>query len=147
MRTTDRQWTRLVAAWVIALVSTLGALFFSEVLAMSPCVLCWWQRVAMFPLVLVLGTGAWQQDLRSVTYAWPLAAVGWLVALYHCLLYGGFIPQGLQPCGQGSPCLAQSLEVMGFITIPLLSFLAFSTLLFLLLPLRHAAAHSPSPSS
>lgn len=134
--TTDRQWMLLTTSWVVALVSTLGALFFSEVMAMSPCVLCWYQRIAMFPLVLILGTGAWTQDVRSLVYAWPLAFAGWLVALYHCLLYVGFIPQSLQPCGEGSPCMAQSLELMGFITIPLLSFLAFSLILLLLLAAR-----------
>ena len=139
--TTDGQWLLLLASWIVALVSTLGALFLSEVMAMSPCVLCWYQRIAMFPLVFILGIGAWTQDPRSVVYAGPLALIGWLLALYHCLLYGGFIPQGLQPCGAGSPCMAQSLELMGFITIPLLSFLSFSLILLLLL----AARKSPQP--
>ena len=129
----QRQWALVWAAWLLALVSTLGALFFSEVMDLEPCVLCWYQRIAMFPLVLMLGMGAFSQDTRSVKYALPLAALGWLVALYHCLLYGGFIPQGLQPCGKGNSCAAQKLELVGFITIPLLSLLAFTCIVVLLL--------------
>lgn len=132
----ERQWAALWAAWLVALVSMLGALFFSEVMDMEPCVLCWYQRIAMFPLVLILGTGAYQQDTGCVRYALPLAGVGWLVALYHCLLYGGFIPQGLQPCGKGNSCMAQKLELVGFVTIPLLSLLAFTFIVLLLLAAR-----------
>lgn len=139
-----RPWALLLAGWLVALVSTLGALFFSEVMALAPCVLCWWQRIAMFPLVLILGMGAWRQDPGCLPYALPLACAGWLLALYHCLLYGGFIPQGLQPCGQGSPCMAQPLELMGFITIPLLSLFAFSLILLLL---SAAGKPTPKPSS
>ena len=128
-----RVWACLLMAWLIALVSTLGALFFSGVMGLEPCVLCWYQRIAMFPLVLILGMGVFSQDTRSVKYALPLAALGWLVALYHCLLYGGFIPQGLQPCGKGNSCAAQKLELVGFITIPLLSLLAFTCIVVLLL--------------
>ena len=138
---TDRQWALLLVAWLVALVSTLGALFFSEVMDLQPCVLCWWQRIAMFPLALILAIGASMQDPRCVSYALPLALAGWGVALYHCLLYGGFIPQGLQPCGRDGSCAEQKLELIGFITIPLLSFLAFSLLVLLLIaakkPLHH----------
>ena len=129
----DRQWALVSAAWLLALVSTLGALFFSEVMDLEPCVLCWYQRIAMFPLVLMLALGAYTQDKACVKYALPLAGIGWLVALYHCLLYGGFIPQGLQPCGKGNSCAEQKLELVGFITIPLLSLLAFTFIVLLLL--------------
>ncbi|MDO9260046.1 MAG: disulfide bond formation protein B [Polaromonas sp.] len=131
--TSERQWTLLTVSWLVALVSTLGALFFSEVMDLEPCVLCWYQRIAMFPLVLILGAGAYTQDASSVKYALPLAIAGWLVAFYHCLLYGGFIPATLQPCGKGVSCSAQKLELVGFITIPLLSLIAFSIIVLLLL--------------
>ena len=128
----DRQWMLLTGGWLVALVSTLGALFFSAVMDLEPCVLCWYQRVAMFPLVLILGTGAYTQDTSSVKYALPLACAGWLAAFYHCLLYGGFIPAGIQPCSSlGVSCSAQKLELAGFITIPLLSLIAFSIIVLL----------------
>ncbi|SFD62796.1 disulfide bond formation protein B [Paracidovorax konjaci] len=131
--TTERQWPLLLLSWLISLISSLGALYFSEVADLEPCVLCWFQRIAMFPLVLILGIGAYTQDASSVKYALPLSAIGWLLAAYHCLLYGGLIPKGIQPCGKGISCSEQKLELIGFITIPLLSLAAFSFILLLLL--------------
>lgn len=129
----QRQWTLLLLCWLIALISTLGSLFFSEIMGFEPCVLCWYQRIAMYPLVLILAIGLYTQDQHSVKYALPIACAGWLVALYHWLLYAGFIPKGMQPCGKGSPCADVQLELAGFVTIPLLSLLAFSFIVLLLI--------------
>ncbi|MES2943857.1 MAG: disulfide bond formation protein B [Pseudomonadota bacterium] len=128
-----RNWMLLLACWLVALVSTLGSLVFSEIMHLEPCVLCWYQRMAMFPLVLLLAQGLYTQDGQCVKYALPLALGGWLVAFYHCLLYGGFIPKGMQPCGKGASCAEQKLELAGFITIPLLSVAAFSFIAILLM--------------
>ncbi len=136
----DRQWMLLLACWLVALASTLGSLFFSEVMGLEPCVLCWYQRMAMFPLVVILGAGLYRQDPPCVHYALPLAVIGWLIALYHFLLYSGFIPEGMQPCGKGSPCTQVQLQLAGFITIPLLSLLAFSTIISLLAVARKGFA-------
>lgn len=125
-------WALLLLAWLGSLTSTLGSLFFSEVMHLEPCVLCWYQRIAMFPMVVVLGVGLYRQDADSVLYALPLAAVGWLAAGYHWLLYSGFIPKDLQPCGQGPSCAEVDLRWAGFLTIPLMSMLAFSLILLLL---------------
>lgn len=130
--TSERQWLCLLLGWLVALISTLGALYLGEVMGLEPCVLCWYQRIAMFPLVLILGIAAYTQDPRGVRYALPLAAVGWLIALYHCLLYAGVIPKSIQPCGKGASCAEQKLELVGFITIPLMSLAAFSIILLLL---------------
>jgi disulfide bond formation protein DsbB len=65
-RATDSAWALVFAAWVIATASTLGALFFSEVLELPPCVLCWYQRIFMFPLVLLLPVGLFPFDPRVV---------------------------------------------------------------------------------
>ena len=72
----NSHWTLLFLSWLIALVSTLGALFLGEVMGMAPCVLCWYQRIAMFPLVIILGVGLLPFDYRSVRYALPLAVTG-----------------------------------------------------------------------
>lgn len=98
----------------------------------TPCVLCWYQRIAMFPLVLILGIGTWRDDPHCIRYSLPLAVVGWLLAVYHCLLYVGLIPTGLQPCGAAGSCAKVDLALAGFITIPLMSVLAFSLLVLLL---------------
>lgn len=124
-----RQWNLLFIAWLIALASTLGALFFSEIVGIEPCVLCWYQRIAMFPLVLILGLGLAKSDATAIRYALPLGIIGALAAFYHNLLYAGVIPQDLQPCGQGSTSCAQiDLQLFGFVTLPLLSLLAFAAI-------------------
>jgi disulfide bond formation protein DsbB len=116
-------------AWLIAAVSTLSALFLSEVMGVPPCVLCWYQRVFMFPLVLVLATGLLSSDTKAARrFALPLVAVGWLVAMFHLLLTRGLIPASASPCTQGIPCSRIEVEWLGFITIPLLSVLAFSAI-------------------
>ena len=128
----NRAWWLLFLCWLIAGIATLGSLFFSEVLGLEPCVLCWYQRIAMFPLVPILAIGLYKQDLYSVRYALPLAGAGTLIALYHFLLYTGFVPKGMQPCGRGLSCADVKLELAGFLTIPLMSLLAFSLILVLL---------------
>ena len=125
-------WALLLLAWLTAAASTLGALFFSEVMNLEPCVLCWYQRIAMFPLVVVLGLGVYRQDVNSAMYALPLAAAGWLAAGYHWLVYSGFVPKDLQPCGHGPSCAEVDLRLAGFLTIPLMSLLAFSLVIILL---------------
>ena len=121
------------ACWLVASASTLGALFLSEVMAIAPCVLCWYQRIFMFPLVLVLPAGLLPFDRKIVRYALPLALVGWLIALFHVLLAAGYIPEGIRPCTQGVPCADEQIAWFGFLTIPHLSLLAFSTVSALLI--------------
>ncbi len=128
----ESAWMLVFAGWLVAAASTLGALFFSEVMELPPCVLCWYQRIFMFPLVLVLPLGLFPFDAKVVRYALPLAAGGWLVALYHLLLVAGWIPESAGPCVQGVPCSELQVQWLGFVNIPLLSFVAFSTLAALL---------------
>jgi disulfide bond formation protein DsbB len=118
-------WVLVFAAWLLATVSTLGALFLSEVMRVAPCALCWYQRAFMFPLVLVLAAGLFPLDRKVVRYAFPLAAAGWLVALFHLLLTKGFIPESMAQCAPGIPSSPIQIEWFGFVTIPLLSLLSF----------------------
>lgn len=132
MRNENTAWTLIFAAWLVASISTLGALFFGEVMHVPPCVLCWYQRIFMFPLVLILPIGLFPLDRKVVRYALPLAALGWLFAVFHQLLVAGVIPESIKPCTQGVPCSQTVIEWFGFLTIPLLSVVAFSTLIALL---------------
>jgi disulfide bond formation protein DsbB len=125
-------WMRLFLAWLLAAASTLGALFFSEVMQLAPCELCWWQRVFMFPLVVMLPLGLFPPDRRVVRYALPLAVAGWGFALFHWLLVLGIIPETIRPCTRGVPCGVVTLEWFGFLNLPLMSLLAFSCIIVLL---------------
>lgn len=128
----DRHWLWVFLAWLVALFSTLGALFLGEVMGVLPCVLCWYQRIAMFPLVVILALGLLPFDARCVRYALPLAVAGWAIALYHSLLYWGVVPKDLVPCGEGTSCTDVKAELYGFISVPLLSLIAFSLIVIFL---------------
>ena len=132
-------WALLFGAWLLATLAALGALFLSEVMDLAPCVLCWWQRVAMFPLVIILALALFPPDRGVIRYALPLAVIGLLVAGFHLLLMMGVIPEALAPCRQGIPCKTVQIEWFGFVTIPLLSFVTFLAITSLLL-----AAHLKS---
>ena len=123
----------IFGAWFISTVATLGSLFFSEVMRYPPCVLCWYQRICMYPLVLILLTGLFPVSKSVVRFSLPLALVGWGIAFYHNLLYYKILPESAAPCTLGISCTSVHIEWLGFITIPLLSLLAFSLIIFLLL--------------
>ncbi len=124
-------------AWVMVLLSVVGSLFFSEVMQLPPCVLCWYQRIAMYPLVLIIGIGIITRDARMKIYALPFALIGLAIAIYHNLLYYGFIPESITPCAEGVPCNAVQIELLGFITIPLMGLAAFAAIAFCLVFYKH----------
>ncbi len=115
-------------AWVIALVATVGSLFFSEVMGLPPCVLCWYQRIAMYPLVVIIGSGVVMQDSRMKYYALPLCLSGLVISIYHNLLYYGIVSESIIPCTAGISCTSRQIEWLGFITIPLMALAAFVSL-------------------
>ena len=129
----ERDRNLLFACRLIATGSALGSLFFSEVMGFLPCVLCWYQRIALFPLVLILPMGLLPFDAKVAKFALPLAVAGLLTAVYHNLLYVGVVPKSIQPCAQGISCTEKYIEFFGFISIPLLSLLALTTITALLL--------------
>lgn len=118
----------LYLAFLQALLATLGSLYFSEIKHYTPCILCWYQRIAMYPLVLILAAGIIERNKRLAIYVLPLSIIGWLIALYHNLLYYQILPQSLLPCEAGVSCTTRYFAWFGFITIPLLSFIAFSVI-------------------
>ena len=125
-------WMLIFLSWLLATTGMLGSLFFSEVMGLAPCVLCWWQRIFMYPLVVILLLGLYPLDRKVVRYSLPLAVIGLGFAIYHYLLYSGHIPQGLAPCGEGPSCTEINLELFGYITIPMLAIIAYSTIIALL---------------
>jgi disulfide bond formation protein DsbB len=101
-------------------------LFFSNVLNLPPCVLCWFQRICMYPIIALATVGILRRDKGLAYYVLPLSIIGFLISLYHNLLYYGILPESIAPCRTGVSCTTRQIELLGFITIPLLSFTAFA---------------------
>ncbi len=118
-------------SFLIALIATVGSLYFSEVMGYPPCVLCWYQRICMYPLVLLFFSSIWTNDTQYSKYTAPLTSIGTAIAIYHNLLYYKIIPDSITPCTQGISCTSKHVEWLGFITIPLLSLSAFLILVIL----------------
>ena len=108
-----------------ALIGMLGSLYFSEIKNLAPCILCWYQRIALYPVALISGVGIWFDERLAYRYILPFSIVGSLIAAYHNLLYYGVIPEEVAPCTFGISCTAAANHQVGFITIPMLSLLAF----------------------
>ena len=122
-------WHCVFAAWIVALIASLGSLFFSDVMGYPPCVLCWYQRIAMYPLVLLLPWALFPFNKQSIKTVLLLPLLGWLIALYHNMLYYKILPESHSPCVKGISCTSVQLQWLGFVTIPLLSLIAFSLIL------------------
>lgn len=114
------RYIALLAAWI----ATCGSLFMSEVLQWVPCVLCWYQRILMYPLAIILVVGILRRDRGLHLYVLPLALFGASISLYHYLLVKTdiFPPP---PCSAGIPCTIEYMNVLGFINVPLMAFTAF----------------------
>lgn len=135
--TENSGWMLIFLCWMIALVSTLGSLFFSSVMGFEPCVLCWYQRIFMYPLVVIFLVALFPLDVKVFRYGLPISIIGWCFAVYHYLLYMSFIPEDLKPCGEGASCSEVNLEMFGFITIPMLSILSYTAIIALLIIFRY----------
>ena len=122
----------LWGAFVAALLATAGSLYFSEVAHFLPCQLCWYQRIAMYPLVILLGIAALRRDIGVRVYVIPLASVGALISTYHYLLEW-FPSIDAGTCSVGIPCSQVWFREFGFISLPLLALLAFLLIIALLL--------------
>lgn len=126
-------WKLLLLAWLVAVTATASALFLGEVVGMVPCQLCWYQRIFMFPLAIVLGMACFNEDRCGAVYALPLALGGMLLAAYHTLLVAGLIPKSWVPCSAGVSCADQPLDILNGIQIPWLSLIAFVCITVLLI--------------
>ncbi|MDA1476401.1 disulfide oxidoreductase [Bacillus changyiensis] len=115
----------LYGAWIVSLTATIGSLYFSEIRRFIPCELCWYQRIMMYPLVLILGIATFQGDVRVKKYVIPLAVVGTVISLTHYLQQKLPWFSGIKPCVTGVPCTGQYVNWFGFMTIPFLALTAF----------------------
>ncbi|GEN46099.1 disulfide oxidoreductase [Alkalibacillus haloalkaliphilus] len=120
-----------VFSWIIALVATLGSLYFSEIKHFEPCLLCWYQRIIMYPLVLIYLIGIIIKDHKVFIYGIAFSIIGLLTSWYHYAIQKVTLLQDSSPsCGQVS-CLAQYINWGGFITIPFLAGTAFTLILII----------------
>ncbi len=133
----------LYSAWLVSLAATLGALFIGEVLGQTPCVLCWYQRIAMFPLAWVLGVACLTNDRRVGRYVLPLALIGAVIALWHSLLYAGIVKETLVPCQKNGPSFTDSaMLTFGSFPIPYLSFACFTAIIIFVALFQFNHRHS-----
>jgi len=123
----------VLVTFIVASIATLGSLFFSEVMEFIPCSMCWYQRIFMYPLVLIFLINLLYPDDKLFKYSFPLVLVGLLFAIYHNLLMWGIIPESAVPCKQGVPCSTEYFEYLGFINIPFLSLASYLLIAILLI--------------
>ena len=117
-------------AWIVAVAATTGSLYFSEVAGFEPCLLCWYQRIAMYPLVLILGLAAWLRDRGAWVYAAALAGTGAVISAYHVLLEW-FPSLSSGSCDPDNPCTLVWFRVFGVFSLPTLALTAFLLILTL----------------
>lgn len=129
----NSRYIALLAAWV----ATCGSLFFSEALGWAPCLLCWYQRILMYPLGIILAVGILRRDSKMHLYVLPLSLLGICVSLYHYLLIKTpWLPE--PACSLNIPCNVDYLNWLGFINIPFLALTAFIVISAMMLISRSA---------
>ena len=110
----------LILAFLLSVLPVLGSLFYSEIMGFEPCVLCWWQRVFLFPLPLILGIAYWKRDNYVINYVIPLVVLSAFVSLYQSYVYlggGSFLP-----CtAEGGACSKVYVMALGYISIPVMA--------------------------
>jgi len=135
MNKSSKKSTWLFNAWAVSLIATLGSLYLSEYLHFTPCSLCWYQRIFMYPLTILLGIASARNQTFIVPYVLPLACIGGLISAYHIFIQE--MPHNLigASCGPTS-CMDDVLDAFGFLTVPMLALTAFLLIIIALLQVR-----------
>jgi disulfide bond formation protein DsbB len=122
-------WTQYgpYLAFGIALTALLGSLYYGEIAGFVPCILCWYQRILMYPLALILLVGILKHDEGVFDYALPFSVLGMGVSTYHYLIQLHVIAHSAV-CSVASPCDVRDVNYLGFVTIPLMSLAAFTAI-------------------
>ena len=127
-------------AWGVALVCTLGSLYYSEVAHFVPCKLCWYQRIAMYPLVVVLGVAAWRQRTEIARATLPLVAIGAAISTYHYLLERFPSWESAASCDPSAPCTVVWVWRFHYLSIPAMALSGFALIAVLIV-----ASTDPDP--
>lgn len=116
-----------ILSFIVALTSMLGSLYFSDIAGFAPCTLCWYQRIAMYPMVFLLGIAIARNDRKNIVdYCLALSAIGAIIAGYHYWLQRG--GSQVLPCsavGYSVSCTQTFTMSYGYITIPVMALTAF----------------------
>ncbi len=123
----------LYGAFTASLLSTLGSLYYSEILNLPPCVLCWYQRITMYPLILIFGYAIYKRSREVLWLALVMIPIGWLIAVYHNLLYFNILPESAAPCIAGISCTTRMPGWLSAVPIPLQALVGFSVLFILVI--------------
>ncbi|NMB69915.1 disulfide bond formation protein B [candidate division WWE3 bacterium] len=134
-------------AWLVAITAMLGSLYYSLVLRLAPCELCWYQRIAMYPLAIIIFVGIILKDKKLFYYTVGINVIGFCIAFFHVLLSQGVLPQSFSQCFYGPSCTTNFDTIFGFFTIPLQSLTAFTLILLSTRFHYLAAKHQQSGSS
>jgi len=126
-------------ALLVALTATLGSLYLSEIAHLVPCTYCWYQRIAMYPLVVILGVAVWRADEDAGQYVVPVAAIGGLLGIYHYSVQHISSLQGTA-CSTGVPCSTAYFEQFGFMSIPYMAVSGFALIVMLIVARRRSGA-------
>ena len=124
-------------AFLVAAGATASSLYYSESAGFIPCEFCWYQRIAMYPLAVILLVSAYTNDGRAVRYVVPIAILGAAASIYHYQLQ--LFPDQASACSSGVPCNARYVEAFGFVSIPLMALCGFVAILALHLAMHRAA--------
>lgn len=122
----------LYLALFVSVIAVAGSLYLSEVLHYEPCRLCWFQRIFMYPQLILLGIATYRGDKRIIPYVLPLCLIGGSISLYHYAEQKIPALSKILPCTIGVPCNEDYLNFLGFITVPLLALIAFALIAILL---------------
>jgi len=112
-------------AWIVALAAMGGSLYFSQIMHLTPCTLCWYQRILMYPLTIFIGIGIFRRNRELPLYVLPFSLIGVGVATYHYLLQLGLVGESAKFCTSMVSCTDRFINYYGFITIPFMSLIAF----------------------
>jgi disulfide bond formation protein DsbB len=115
-------------AWLMAMVATLGSLYYSEIAGFTPCDYCWYQRIAMYPLAIILGIAAFRRDHGVRRYVVPLGVIGGFISAYHYLIQH-FPDLDAGSCNVFAPCTAAWVWKFDFVSIPLMALVSFAVII------------------
>ncbi|MFQ5614291.1 MAG: disulfide oxidoreductase [Anaerolineae bacterium] len=124
-----------------AIAATLGSLYYSEIAGFVPCTLCWYQRILMYPLTLIILVGILKLDEYLPNYVLPFSIIGIFVSGYHYLLQLGVFSHSAA-CSAGVSCSVRWVNFFGFVTIPFQALLAFIIITVVMLAARWADAQA-----